>query len=337
MTGIDPKYNIRTSDAKKAELVRDFKKLDTDQKLTISFDEFFAPKAKELKAKNVSYSQLADEIAREKKRFQEFAGADGELNIDEFTALKFFEGDMTPDQFNEIESGKISPYWETRAEMDARTQSEDCSKEGPGSDRSEPTQVGPQEGGRMEQPSGTPEPNPVKLPASEPTTEPATPTPRRLSKADKYAALSYGKDVAEALIGYTDKSDQYTVERIISQSVDKDNVLEFLKGYQDQLPSTGTRFVRAWALAPFGPTGIAAGASSGHDFFEQLWREYDFDIKDDYIKDVATKLRDCLQEKGDTALVAHIDGVLKKAETQELSEADVELLDNVAATAMKAY
>lgn len=83
------------------EIGNNFKKLDTSKNSKISFEEFFAPKRKELQDKNVSYTQLQDEIAKAKNQFDKYASEDGELNIAEYTLL---EVDSTPKGFFEGKS-----------------------------------------------------------------------------------------------------------------------------------------------------------------------------------------------------------------------------------------
>ncbi len=89
---------IKATQAKKAELAKEFKAMDsnamsgTSADLKLTFDEFFAPKKNNLQLQKADATTIQTELEKAKAQFKQYdTNEDGELNIDEFTALRYFE------------------------------------------------------------------------------------------------------------------------------------------------------------------------------------------------------------------------------------------------------
>ena len=88
---------IKPTAAKEAELVKELKSMDKSENLKISFDEFFAAKKEALSAKNVDITTIEAERKKAEAQFKMYdTTGDGELNIDEFTELRYYEENLEP-------------------------------------------------------------------------------------------------------------------------------------------------------------------------------------------------------------------------------------------------
>lgn len=132
-------------------------------------------------------------------------------------------------------------------------------------------------------------------------------------------AYNAGKLVADKLIGYTTDDDQSIVRTIIEQNVNSQNVVSFLKGYQE---NNGIPFMGLIHLL-FG--GVKC------PFFNQLNTEYGFEEKTDLMRKVAGDLEAYLRNNG---LTSEADDLKEILNHRRFSSDDIEDLDRIAKDAV---
>ena len=97
-------------------------------------------------------------------------------------------------------------------------------------------------------------------------------------------ARDNGKNVANMLIGHTSNYDQAKIEKIIEKNINPDNVVEFLRGFEEVLKNEKKAeiFENGYSLLK--------GMAADH-FFEQMLTEWDFPEKEGLMRKVAEDLQ----------------------------------------------
>ena len=173
-------------------------------------------------------------------------------------------------------------------------------------------------------------------------TEKKEPTP--LTEEVKEDAINDGKSAAKLLIGITfNESDQIAVDNIVDKVTD-DNVLKFIKGYEDNREwfETTPGKVASWVLSPLAtPLGIIGrgvmaltGADKGDHFFTQLQSEWDDDHNAINIKKVGRKLINFLEARNNETLADQVKLILAN---ENISSDDAKKLDEIVKAAMLQY
>lgn len=143
---------------------------------------------------------------------------------------------------------------------------------------------------------------------------------RQPSYSEGQNAYNAGQRVGANLIGYTTDSEQYEVRNIITSEINKENVISFLRGYEDYKETN--RY--------FGKEFI--GVVISDHFFEQLRSENGFENNHALMKNVATKLMRHFEMCGAAAQAEYIEEILTH---EPLTKDDAKFLDRLAQEAIK--
>lgn len=120
---------------------------------------------------------------------------------------------------------------------------------------------------------------------------------RDLSPREIKDARDSGKAVAEMLFGYTSNYDQKHIQDIIEKRVNPDNVIEFIRGFEEQLKDKKDPNLLGLALGGLVGAGAIAANQTADHFFEQMVTEWDFPEKQEMMRKVAKDLQAHMEAK----------------------------------------
>ncbi len=124
--------------------------------------------------------------------------------------------------------------------------------------------------------------------------------PAKLTAAEAKAARAYGSNVADYLVGYTTNAEAGLTREVITKQVNDKNVMEFLRGYENN-------------------------RGMGNSFFTQLHTEYGFGDKDwnqqDAMVNVANKALSYIKKHGGSSTDLKEISIILKDHSFTLEEA----------------